>query len=64
MVVEFKLRDGRIVTWEGTDPIDAASRYVDTFRGVEIVAWRFPGKGIRVWGGRPIIDRVLTPRLT
>lgn len=56
MTVEFKLSDGRIVTWQGNDPIDAASRYVDTFRDAEIVAWRMPGKGIRVWSGRPIID--------
>lgn len=57
MIFELKLSTGKVVTWEGIDASDAATRYVDTFRDAVIVAWRTPGKGIRVWGGQPIVDR-------
>lgn len=43
---DLKLSDGRIVSWLGTDPIDASTRYVDAMRirgeAVAVVAWREP----------------------
>lgn len=37
---QLKLATGKVVTWNGTSGPDAAVRYVDCFRGAEVVAWR------------------------
>ena len=37
---ELKLESGKVVEWVGSDPIDAATRYVDVFRDAVVVATR------------------------
>jgi hypothetical protein len=37
---DLKLATGKVVTWDGTDELDAARRYVDTFRDATVVATR------------------------
>lgn len=52
---ELKLADGRMVTWTGRGPEDAAVRYADAHRGDVVVAWRRPRYGLFV-GARRIIE--------
>lgn len=47
-VYELKLADGRVVTWQGRDGVDAAIRYAGAHRGVSVVAWREPRVQFRV----------------
>ena len=37
---DLRLADGRVVTWPGTSPEDAARRYVNVDRSAEVVATR------------------------
>ena len=37
---ELKLADGSVVTWQGRDGVDAATRYVDAHREAAVVAPR------------------------
>lgn len=39
---ELKLASGKVVTWHGTDGINASRRYVDCNRDETVVAWRYP----------------------
>lgn len=41
-VYELKLADGRVVTWQGKDGVNAAVRYVDAHWDAVVVAWREP----------------------
>lgn len=41
MVYELKLSDNRVITWQGSDGIDAATRCADALQ-VTVVAWRTP----------------------
>ena len=40
MNVDLKLASGHVVTWSGSNELDAAYRYVDTFRDAVVVATR------------------------
>jgi hypothetical protein len=40
-VYELKLADGKVVTWTGTDGVDAAVRCADA-KQVTVIAWRTP----------------------
>lgn len=48
MTYELRLADGSVVTHDGTDPINAAQRYVDRHRDAVVVAWRTPRHGLFV----------------
>lgn len=52
MRVDLKLASGKIVTWDGTDELNAAERYVDCHRDQSVVATRpHSGRGeIHVYG--------------
>ena len=57
---ELLLADGRRVTWDGADGIDACRRYADAHRGAVVLAWRrprpavvAPGVGMRIEDGMP-----------
>ncbi|MDP2945876.1 MAG: hypothetical protein Q8N61_00255 [bacterium] len=52
---ELKLATGKFVTWNGQDGEEAARRYVDCFRGVKVVAWRWPRHGLFI-GMRRILE--------
>jgi len=43
---ELKLASGKMVTWNGTDGIDAARRYADAHRGETVIAWQWPRYGV------------------
>ena len=45
---ELKLADGSVVTWNGSDGIDAATRYVDVHREATVIAWREPRVQLRI----------------
>ena len=45
---ELKLASGRVVEWSGSDPEDAARRYVDVYREEVVVATRLPRFGLFV----------------
>ena len=47
-VFDLKLASGKVVRWEGQSGEDAARRYVDTFRGETVIAWRVPPQGLRI----------------
>jgi hypothetical protein len=55
---ELLLEGGEIVTWTGTDGVDAAHRYAASHQGVAVIAWREPVRrwGVYVWGGARIIE--------
>ena len=50
---ELKLSDGQVVTWQGKDGIDAATRYVDC-KGGTVIAWRDIPVGIFPYNGNAI----------
>lgn len=52
---ELKLADGRIVTWEGKDGVDASKRYAVAYPGVVVIAWREADNGIHI-GLLPIVQ--------
>lgn len=53
---ELKLADGRVVTWEGRDGIDACHRYADSHPGAIVIAWREADRhGIHI-GQLPIVQ--------
>lgn len=39
---ELLLADNSVVTWTGSDGVNAAERYVDAHREATVVAWREP----------------------
>ncbi len=45
---ELLLADNRVVTWQGSDGVDAAVRYVDAHQDATVVAWREPRVQLRV----------------
>lgn len=46
---ELKLTDGRIVTWQGKDGLDACVRYADANPGCyAVIAWREPRAQLRI----------------
>ena len=53
---QLKLRNGKVVIWEGKTPEDAAQRYVDCFREQVVVATRsYPQYGVFVLGAGRIV---------
>ena len=54
---ELRLADGRVVTWEGADAVEAATRYVDVHRESVVVAWRtYPRHGLFIGAPLEIIE--------
>ena len=48
---ELKLQGGKIVTWTGTDGVNAAERYVDCHRDAVVIATRLTAQyGVTVLG--------------
>lgn len=48
MAQTYELADNTVVTWNGRDGIDAATRYVDVHREATVIAWREPRVQLRV----------------
>jgi len=51
---ELLLADKSVVTWNGSDGINAAKRYADAHPGATVIAWREVQHGLSV-GLLPII---------
>lgn len=49
---ELKLKGGEIVTWTGTDGVNAAQRYADCHANVTVVAWKVPATAIVIGTAR------------
>lgn len=57
---ELKLADGRVVTWEGIDAVDAASRYVASHPEATVRAWRRTNRH-GLFGGLDRLPRIVEP---
>jgi hypothetical protein len=39
---ELKLSNGKVVTWNGKDGIEACEKYALSHPGAVVIAWRYP----------------------
>jgi hypothetical protein len=56
MEYELKLSNGKVVTWDGTDGLNACIRYADCFKDVTVIAWREVKTGVFPYNGNAIIE--------
>jgi hypothetical protein len=49
MIIELKLSNGKVATWEGDTGEQAAIRYADAHRGQAVIAWRPAAHGLFIY---------------